>query len=146
MNVAAVSKFDRWSLLSSSSLLKEFFLQLAIGVPWWRDKRFGYYQKIEGAQILPLSNAGLFETIGWYATIAGGIWDIFWKDAAIRLAYFSTLDNLIHVVSLRWYYHTNALYTTYLNNSEILTVIMWMEMALWTWYRASCCDKDGFEF
>lgn len=45
-----------------------------------------------------------------------------WTDTAVRLSYIYLIDNVVHVISL-CYFAANAPYTTYINNSEILTVL-----------------------
>jgi hypothetical protein len=56
-----------------------------------------------------------------------------WRDAVIRLAYYHILDNLIHVIYLRhyWPFDDGKPYTAYINNSEILTVVLAVQMVAW---------------
>lgn len=58
------------------------------------------------------------------------------QDAVIRLAYYQLFDNAVRVLRLRYYYPHNecAPYTIYINNSEVLTGPLALEVAAWT-----CC-------
>jgi hypothetical protein len=60
-----------------------------------------------------------------------------WQDAVLRLAYYHIIDNTIHVIYLRysWTFGEGQPYTSYINNSEILTVVLAVQMAVWTWLR-----------
>jgi len=58
------------------------------------------------------------------------------RDAIIRLAYYHLFENAVRVLCLRYYHPHNegAPYTTYINNSEILTGLLALQVAAWT-----CC-------
>ncbi|KAF2711538.1 hypothetical protein K504DRAFT_465298 [Pleomassaria siparia CBS 279.74] len=57
-----------------------------------------------------------------------------WKDTIVRLSYIHIIDNLIHIIWLRFYLD-NGPYTSYINNSEILTAVLLIEMAVYTYAR-----------
>ncbi|KAF2791957.1 hypothetical protein K505DRAFT_376389 [Melanomma pulvis-pyrius CBS 109.77] len=58
-----------------------------------------------------------------------------WQDTVVRLSYIHVVDNLIHVLWLRFYQSAGA-YTAYVNNSELLTLLLAVEMGLYTYSRA----------
>ena len=57
-----------------------------------------------------------------------------WETVVCRLSYIHLFDNLIHVLWLR-YLSPTAPYTTYLNNSELLIVLLSINVALYTYGR-----------
>jgi hypothetical protein len=57
-----------------------------------------------------------------------------WRDLAVRLGYIHIVDNLIHVIWLR-YYLENGPYTPYINNSEILTLVLLVQTGIYTFAR-----------
>jgi hypothetical protein len=57
-----------------------------------------------------------------------------WQDTVVRLSYIHIVDNLIHVYWLRFSL-SNGPYTTYINNSEILTLLLFTEMGIYTYAR-----------
>jgi hypothetical protein len=57
-----------------------------------------------------------------------------WRAVVVRLAYISLFDNLVYVVWMR-YAVENAPYTSYINNSEILTLLLFILLALYTYAR-----------
>jgi hypothetical protein len=57
-----------------------------------------------------------------------------WRDIAVRLSYIHLIDNTIHVIWLR-YFHVDAPYTAYINNSEILTVLLFLSLTVYTFTR-----------
>lgn len=57
-----------------------------------------------------------------------------WRDTAVRLSYIHLIDNTIHVISLR-YFDVAVPYTTYINNSEILTIALFFTLAMYTYAR-----------
>ncbi|KAI4622203.1 hypothetical protein J4E83_004943 [Alternaria metachromatica] len=57
-----------------------------------------------------------------------------WRDIAVRLSYVHLIDNAIHVIWFR-YFHVDAPYTAYVNNSEILTIILFVLLAVYTYTR-----------
>jgi hypothetical protein len=56
------------------------------------------------------------------------------RDAMIRLAYYSTIDNTLHMTWLRYFYPfgEGEPYTAYFNNSEVLSILLALEMIAWT--------------
>ena len=56
------------------------------------------------------------------------------SEITIRLGYIHIVDNLIHVIWLR-YYIENGPYTLYINNSEIFTLVLLLQMAVYTYAR-----------
>ncbi|KAJ8107833.1 hypothetical protein OPT61_g8590 [Boeremia exigua] len=65
-----------------------------------------------------------------------------WSDVVIRLAYYHVVDNAAHVIWLRFFRptHNGEPFTEYVNNSEILTVILLVLMVAWTGLRV--CEQD----
>lgn len=57
-----------------------------------------------------------------------------WKDLVVRLSYVHVIDNAVHVLWLR-YFASDTPYTAYINVSEILTVMLFLAMVLYTWAR-----------
>jgi hypothetical protein len=57
-----------------------------------------------------------------------------WRDIAVRLSYIHLIDNTIHVIWSR-YLHVDAPYTAYINNSEILTILLFFSLAVYTYAR-----------
>lgn len=59
------------------------------------------------------------------------------RDAMIRLAYYHVVDNTLHVIWLRyfWPYGEGRPYTDYTNNSEILNILLVLEVMAWTGYK-----------
>jgi hypothetical protein len=57
-----------------------------------------------------------------------------WRDIAVRLSYIHLVDNTIHVIWFR-YLHIDAPYTVYINNSEILTVLLFVSLTVYTYTR-----------
>lgn len=54
-----------------------------------------------------------------------------WKELFVRLAYIHIFDATIHVVWLL-YYVLGVPYTAYLNNSEMLTILLFLQTAIYT--------------
>ena len=71
-----------------------------------------------------------------------------WKDVAVRLSYIHFIDNLIHVIWIR-YNFTHGPYTSYLNNSEFTLLLLFIGLALYTYVRIqshvafSCNGEPG---
>jgi hypothetical protein len=65
-----------------------------------------------------------------------------WRDIAVRLSYIHLIDNAIHVIWFR-YLHVDAPYTTYINNSEILTVVLLVSLAVYTYTRMRVYFDDN---
>lgn len=57
-----------------------------------------------------------------------------WRDIAVRLSYVHLIDNAIHVIWFR-YFHVDAPYTAYVNNSEMLTILLFVVLAVYTYTR-----------
>ena len=59
------------------------------------------------------------------------------QDAIIRLAYYHLFENAVRVLCLRYYraHNEGAPYTTYVNNSEILTGLLALQVAAWTYCK-----------
>jgi hypothetical protein len=57
-----------------------------------------------------------------------------WRDIAVRLSYVYLIDNTIHFIWFR-YFIADAPYTLYLDNSEILTMLLFVILALYTYAR-----------
>lgn len=57
-----------------------------------------------------------------------------WTDTTIRLAYLTLLDNTMFVLWLRYGYQ-HAPYSPHISNSEILTILLFISMALYTYAR-----------
>jgi hypothetical protein len=60
-----------------------------------------------------------------------------WRDAMIRLAFYHVLDNTAVVLQLRFFYPygEGAPYTTYVNNSEIATSVLILQVCIWKLFR-----------
>jgi hypothetical protein len=54
-----------------------------------------------------------------------------WRDIAVRLSSVHLFDNTIHIIWFR-YFIPDAPYTPYINNSEILTVLLFATLAVYT--------------
>ncbi|KAF2877952.1 hypothetical protein BDV95DRAFT_600642 [Massariosphaeria phaeospora] len=68
-----------------------------------------------------------------------------WQDLIIRLAFIHVIDNSIHVLWLR-YAFANEPYTTFLNNSEILTICLTVGLSLYIYARVQCHNaSDNFD-
>jgi hypothetical protein len=57
-----------------------------------------------------------------------------WRDVVVRLMYVHLIDNAVQVLWLR-YLAANAPYTSYINNSEILTILLGISLAVYTCAR-----------
>jgi hypothetical protein len=57
-----------------------------------------------------------------------------WRDVVVRLAYVHLIDNAVQVLWL-WYLAANAPYTPYINNSEILTILLGISLTVYTCAR-----------
>ncbi|RMZ73646.1 hypothetical protein GMOD_00009391 [Pyrenophora seminiperda CCB06] len=57
-----------------------------------------------------------------------------WRDIVVRLSYYHVIDNAIHILWLR-YDNTDAPYTTYINNSEFLTLALFVTLVAYTYAR-----------
>jgi hypothetical protein len=59
------------------------------------------------------------------------------RDAMIRLAYYHVIDSALHMIWLRyfWSFGEGEPYTAYLNNSELLSILLAMQMIGWSCYR-----------
>jgi hypothetical protein len=57
-----------------------------------------------------------------------------WRDIAVRLSYVHLIDNTIHFIWFR-YFIAEAPYTSYINNSEILTMLLGATLAVYTYAR-----------
>jgi hypothetical protein len=57
-----------------------------------------------------------------------------WRDVVVRLAYVHLVDNAVEVLWLR-YMAANAPYTSHINNSEILTILLGISLAVYTCAR-----------
>jgi hypothetical protein len=57
-----------------------------------------------------------------------------WRDVVVRLAYIHVVDNLVQVLWLR-YVAADAPYMTYMNSSEVLTILLGISLALYTYAR-----------
>jgi len=59
------------------------------------------------------------------------------QDAIIRLAYYHLFENAVRVLCLRYHHPHNesAPYTTYINNSEILTELLALQVTAWTYCK-----------
>ncbi|KAL1794205.1 hypothetical protein ACET3X_007626 [Alternaria dauci] len=57
-----------------------------------------------------------------------------WRDIAVRLSYIHLIGNTIRAIWLR-YLHFDAPYTAYMNNSEILTLLLFLSLAVYTHAR-----------
>lgn len=56
-----------------------------------------------------------------------------WKDAALRLAFWHVLDSIVHVNCswFFWKFDKGRTSTSYINNSELLTVLLIAEVGLY---------------
>jgi hypothetical protein len=68
-----------------------------------------------------------------------------WRDVIVRLAYYHVIDNAIHVLLLRHGYEfgDGLPYTDYVNNSEILTVVLAVQMGAWSVMKMRARDRMG---
>jgi hypothetical protein len=60
-----------------------------------------------------------------------------WRDAMIRLAFYYVLDSIVVVLQLRFSYPygEGAPYTSYVNNSEIATWVLILQVSIWKSFR-----------
>jgi hypothetical protein len=79
-----------------------------------------------------LLNLGLF-----YHNITDLYKPVSWRDAMIRLAFYHVFDNIVVVLQLRFSYPyaEGAPYTTYVNNSEIATWVLILQVYIWKLFR-----------
>ena len=68
------------------------------------------------------------------------------EDAVVRLLYIYVINNLIYILQLRFFIN-NGLYTAYLNNLEILTALLPVQVVVYTYiYMRShmyfCRERD----
>lgn len=64
----------------------------------------------------------------------------------VRLSYIHVVDNLIHILWLRFFID-NGPYTAYLNDSEILTALLLVQVVVYTYVRMRshvhfCRERD----
>jgi hypothetical protein len=159
-----------WIPTSGMSFFKGFFLQWMVHWSVWKCHYLGKYDDdarsvacsdgltTDDPPLEPTVNADSKPTLepninadskppleqhGSRADLSEG--QVTWRDAAVRLAYFYVVDNTIHVLWLRycWEFGNGQPYTSYLNNSEILTmfltaqVLAWIGLNVWTHDRAA---------
>ena len=136
-----------WSSLiwNSNSIFKGLWLWLLIQNGCWAWTYLGFYADF----YFDAASRTVFNTQGapvwafnsekddalpddWYDPY----WPMFlpWRDVAVRLSYIHLVDNAIHVVWLR-YLAADAPYTTGINNSEIMTLLLFISLAVYTYAR-----------
>lgn len=73
----------------------------------------------------------------FYYSIIDQYKPVSWRDAMIRLAFYHVLDNTAVVLQLRFFYPygEGAPYTTYVNNSEIATSVLILQVCIWKLFR-----------
>ena len=52
----------------------------------------------------------------------------------MRLGYIHVIDNFIHIIWLRYFYE-NGPYTAHMNNSELLTILLAIQMSIYSYER-----------
>jgi len=57
-----------------------------------------------------------------------------WRDLTVRLGYIHVIDNLVHVIWLRYLYEYGP-YTQYINNSELFTILLALQMSVYIYTR-----------
>ncbi|KAF2495789.1 hypothetical protein BU16DRAFT_538424 [Lophium mytilinum] len=57
-----------------------------------------------------------------------------WRDLTMRLGYILVVDNFVHVIWLR-YFLADGPYTAHVNNSELLTMLLVVQMAVYSYAR-----------
>jgi hypothetical protein len=86
----------------------------------------------DSLHLCDLLNLGFF-----YRNITDHYKPVPWRDAMIRLAFYHVLDNIVVVLQLRFScpYAEGAPYTTYVNNSEIATWVLVLQVYIWKLFR-----------
>ncbi|KAI1570538.1 hypothetical protein PtrCC142_009640 [Pyrenophora tritici-repentis] len=137
-----------WSALiwNSNSIGKFVWLWIMVEAPFWNWTYLGFYEDYyfqEGTRTV-------YDQVGRPVWIFisektgkknedtsyhpyGSIFRL-WRDIAVRLSYYHVIDNTIHVLWFR-YFNTEAPYTTYLNNSELLTMVLLTTLVTYTYAR-----------
>ncbi|OCK85023.1 hypothetical protein K432DRAFT_439565 [Lepidopterella palustris CBS 459.81] len=57
-----------------------------------------------------------------------------WRDLTVRLGYIHVIDNFIHVIWLRYFYE-NGPYTAHINNSELFTMLLVIQVSVYSYAR-----------
>jgi len=71
-----------------------------------------------------------------------------WRDNVVRLGYYHVLDATLHIVCLRWFWgfgEDGEAFTPYVNNEEILVVVLVGVMLAWTWIKMGAGKKRDEE-
>ncbi|KAF2804943.1 uncharacterized protein BDZ99DRAFT_146103 [Mytilinidion resinicola] len=63
-----------------------------------------------------------------------------WRDLTVRLGYIHVIDNFLHVIWLRYFY-ADGPYTAHINNSELFTVLLVVQVAVYSYARRCTCVK-----
>lgn len=146
-----------WSFLpwNSNSAAKAFFMWFLVELGIWNCSYLGTYVDVRLEKVRLLNNTSfdtmitaLQESQSAIDEYGNTVWTpeykrkdpIFsshyfpWQDTVVRLSYIHIIDNLIHIVWLRFFFE-NGPYSTYINNSEILTVYLAVGVAFYTYAR-----------
>jgi hypothetical protein len=120
------NEFQMWLPISSSSPLKGLFLHWMINLSLWNRTFLGRYCDRSASE-----NAGTADASSEGEKRASEVKRVSWRDAIVRLAYYHILDSTANAIWLRFF----RPYTTYVNNSEVVTVVFVVVMVAWTWLK-----------
>jgi hypothetical protein len=114
--------------ISASSPYKAVFLHWMIGLRCWDWTILGRYRdSSEDTGSTDCASAVNAKSESTSPPVS-------WRDAMVRMAYYHVIDNTIHMMWLRfsWTYGYPLSYTSYINNSEILTLLLLAQMVAWS--------------
>ncbi|KAF2825365.1 hypothetical protein CC86DRAFT_407575 [Ophiobolus disseminans] len=142
LNIGVWSEFWIYFPLNGSCVLKALFLHFIIESSIWNRTYLSNYVN-QSCEDLTGSKMGSQDGDNKAASEP----KVTWRDAAVRLGYYHVIDNTIHMILLRFFWSFGAPdpYTPYINNSEILTVLLVAEMAAWTWLRWRSRDYSALD-
>jgi hypothetical protein len=144
---------EYWSLfwmvfpLSASCPTKGLFLHWLVTLGAWKDLRLGWYAEVPPR---PEASAPADQDAPEVSKDADGETTeppVTWRDAVMRLCWYHVIDNAVHVFWLRYGYEfgDGAPYTAYVNNSEILTMLLVLQLGAWTWVQVRMREEVALE-
>ena len=137
------SLFDMILPTNAASPFKGLFLQFVLGLPIWNGLFVSRYHESVKDFINNSSNSSRITTAR-ILRIRRPEFETPWRDTVVRLAYYHTLDSTLHVLILRyfWAFGEGQPYTKYINNEEVLAVVLTILMAGWTWIKVRAHEAE----
>ncbi|KAF2650305.1 hypothetical protein K491DRAFT_720853 [Lophiostoma macrostomum CBS 122681] len=139
------SRFS-WVIFNSNSPAKVVWLSLLLEMEFWYYTYLGMYADVRydkdsfsvidehGTKVQQLQPGSLDTNISSMCRRDTSTIYRPWEEILARMSYIHVVDNLIHIIWLR-YFISNAPYTAYRNNSEILTLQLVVSVVIYTYAR-----------